>query len=135
VPVLEQVLEKYPEDVKLVFKNLPLKNHRYAQPAAAAALAAHQQGKFWEFHDELFANYSRLNDDTIKEIAVLVDLNIPDFEASLQDPEIQAAIAQDVKDAVAAGVRGTPTLFINGKQLRDRSMSGFQAAIEKELRK
>ena len=134
MPVLEQVLEKYPKDVKLVFKNLPLKNHRFAQQSAAAALAADRQGKFWEFHDELFANYSRLNDEKIREIAVSVGLDMTLYENSLKDPEIQAAIARDVKDAVAAGVRGTPTIFINGKQLRDRSMAGFQEAVERELR-
>jgi len=135
VPVLEQVLEKYPKEAKLVFKNLPLNNHRFAQQAAAAALAADKQGKFWEFHDELFANYNRLNDEKIREIAVDVGLDMTLYETSLKDPEIQGIIAQDIKDAVQAGVRGTPTIFINGKQLRNRSLAGFQEAIDRELKK
>jgi protein-disulfide isomerase len=70
VPVLEQVLEKYPHDVKIVFKNYPLRNHKFAMKAAIAALAAGSEGKFWEFHDELFKNYNKLNDQKIREIAL-----------------------------------------------------------------
>jgi protein-disulfide isomerase len=60
VPLLEQVLEQYPNQVKLVYKNFPLRNHKFAKPAASAALAAGEQGKFWEFHDKLFQNYNQL---------------------------------------------------------------------------
>ena len=69
MPLLEQVLEKYPKQVKLVFKNFPLRNHRYAKKAATAALAANRQGKFWEFHDRLMENATRLNDKKIEDIA------------------------------------------------------------------
>jgi protein-disulfide isomerase len=60
VPVLEQVLEKNPENVKFVFKNYPLRNHKFAMKAAVAALAARSEGKFWEFHDELYKNYNKI---------------------------------------------------------------------------
>jgi protein-disulfide isomerase len=135
VPVLEQVLEKYPQDVKVVFKNFPLQNHKYAMKAALAALAADSQGKFWEFHDLLFENYNRLNDEKIQEIAQTVGLNQEEYEKMKKDPSTQGRIKRDLADGRQAGVRGTPTVFINGKRLRDLSLQGFQAAIDKQLEK
>ena len=135
MPVLEQVLEKYPETVKVVFKNFPLRNHKFAMKAAVAALAAESQGKFWEFHDLLFKNYNQLNDEKIQEIAVAVGLNQEEYEKKKNDPATSRQINQDLSDGRQAGVRGTPTVFINGILLRDRSLQGFQAAIDKQLEK
>ena len=135
MPVLEQVLEKYPDDVKIAFKNFPLRNHKYAMKAAVAALAAGSQGKFWEFHDLLFENYNRLNDQKIKDIALAVGLNQEEYEKKKKDPAITRQVRQDLSEGQKAGVRGTPTIFINGIRLRDRSLKGFQAAIDKQLQK
>ena len=135
MPLLEQVLEKYPQDVKVAFKNFPLQNHRNARNAAIAALAAESQGKFWEFHDLLFKNYNKLNDQKINEIARAVGLNQEEFEKKRKDPALERRIRQDLSDGRRAGVRGTPTVFINGIRLRDRSLKGFQAAIDKQLEK
>jgi protein-disulfide isomerase len=135
VSVLEQVLEKYPKDVKVVFKNFPLQNHKYAMKAAVAALAADSQGKFWEFHDLLFENYNKLDDQKIQDIAVAVGLNLEEYEKMKKDPSIQGKVRRDLSDGRRAGVRGTPTVFINGKRLRDRSLQGFQAAVDEQLAK
>jgi protein-disulfide isomerase len=135
VPLLEQVLEKYPDDVKIVFKNFPLRNHKFAMKAATAALAAERQGKFWEFHDLLFKNYNKLNDQKIREIALKLGLDQTEFEKKMKDPKITAMIRQDVREGAQAGVRGTPTIFINGRRLNNRSLKGLQAAIDKELQK
>jgi protein-disulfide isomerase len=135
VPVFEQVLEKYPEDVKVVFKNFPLRNHKFAMKAAVAALAADSQGKFWEFHDLLFKNYNKLSDQKIQEIAQTVGLNMEEYEKKKNDPAIKQKVNQDFSEGRQAGVRGTPTVFINGIRLRDRSLNGFQAAIDKQLQK
>lgn len=135
MPVLEQVFEKYPDDVKIVFKNFPLRNHKFAIPASTAALAAESQGKFWEFHDLLFKNYNKLNDQKINEIAVGLGLDQTEFQKKIKDPKIAAKIRQDVQEGIQAGVRGTPTVFINGRRLNDRSLKGFQAAIDKEIQK
>ena len=135
MPVLEQVLEKYPDDVKVAFKNFPLRNHKFAMKAAIASLAAQGQGKFWEFHDLLFENYNKLNDQKIQDIAVAVDLNLEEYEKMKKDPATQGRVRRDLSDGRRAGVRGTPTVFINGKRLRDRSLQGFQAAIDKQLEK
>ena len=135
MPVLEQVLETYPDDVKIVFKNFPLRSHKFAVKASIAALAAESQGKFWEFHDLLFKNYNKLNDQKIREIALELGLDQTEFKEKMKDPKITAIIRQDVRDGAQAGVRGTPTIFINGRRLNDRSLKGFQAAIDKELQK
>jgi protein-disulfide isomerase len=135
VPVLEQLLEKYPGKVKIVFKNFPLRNHKFAMKAAVAALAAESQGKFWEFHDQLFENYNKLNDQKIREIALGLGFDPAEFEKKMKDPKINAMIRQDLRDGSQAGVRGTPTIFINGRRLNNRTPQGFQAAIDKELQK
>ena len=135
MPLLEQVLEKYPQDVKVVFKNFPLQNHKFALKAAIAALAAESQGKFWEFHDLLFENYNRINDQKIQDIALAVGLNQEEYEKMKKDPALQGKVKQDLSDGRRAGVRGTPTVFINGRRLRDRSLKGFQEVIDQQLEK
>ena len=135
MPVFEQLLEKYPGKVKIVFKNFPLRNHKFAMKAAVAALAAESQGKFWEFHDQLFENYNKLNDQKIREIALGLGFDPAEFEKKMKDPKINAMIRQDLRDGSQAGVRGTPTIFINGRRLNNRTPQGFQAAIDKELQK
>lgn len=135
MPVLEQVLEKNPHQVKLVYKNFPLNNHKFAMPAAIAALAAEKQGKFWEFHDLLFKDYNRLNEQKINEIAQQLKLDMEKFAKDRKDPRIRAVINRDLAEGNQVGVRGTPTIFINGRLLRNRSIPGFQQLIEKALKK
>ncbi len=119
--------------MKLVFKNFPLRNHKFAWPAAIAALAANKQGKFWELHDQLYENYNRLSDQKIREIAQQVGLDMEKFDKDMKDPKLKAIVERDFQEGARAGVRGIPTIFVNGRQLRNRSFQGFQAAIEKEL--
>jgi protein-disulfide isomerase len=127
------VFERYPKEMKLVFKNFPLRNHKFAWPAALAALAANKQGKFWELHDQLYENYNRLSDQKIREIAQQVGLDLEKFDKDMKDPELKAIVERDFQEGARAGVRGIPTIFVNGRQLKNRSFQGFQAAIEKEL--
>ncbi|MBW2427851.1 MAG: thioredoxin domain-containing protein [Deltaproteobacteria bacterium] len=135
MPVLEQVLEQNPQNVKVVFKNFPLNNHKFAMKAAAAALAAESQGKFWEFHDLLFKNYNRINDEQIRIIALGLGFDVKKFDVKMRDPEILARIQQDKRDGLRAGVRSTPTVFVNGKRLKNRSLKDFQTAVDRELEK
>jgi protein-disulfide isomerase len=127
------VFEKYSKEMKLVFKNFPLRNHKFARPAANAALAANKQGKFWELHDQLYENYNRLSEQKIREIAQQVGLEMEKFDKDIKDLKLKAIVERDFQEGVGAGVRGIPTIFVNGRQLRSRSFQGFQAAIEKEL--
>ena len=135
MPLLEQVLELYPKDVKIVFKNYPLQSNAFSFKAAIAALAAEGQGRFWEFHDLLFKDFNQLNNQKIKEIAGNLGLNEQEFEKKMGDPQIVRKIQQDIMDGINAEVRSVPSVFINGRLVRNRSMEGFVEIIDKELNK
>jgi len=130
------VLEKYPNKIKLVFKNFPLSSiHPFAHQAALAALAAHAQGKFWEFHNTLFEHYKTLNDAQIQEIAKGLKLDMEKFNREMKDPSLQKLIARDIADGRGAGVEGIPALFVNGKLPPEGSLQGLEDLIEAELKK
>lgn len=135
VPLVKKIHENNPDNVKIVLKNMPLRFHKMADPAAKAALAAFEQGKFWEFHDKLFAINDKLSEAAIVQIAKDLGLDMKKFAADRVSPKIQLKIQKDMLDAQQAGVTGTPTVFINGRQLRQRSLEGFQAIIDEELNK
>lgn len=115
--------------------NFPVRSHKYAETAARAALAADKQGRFWEFHDELFQNTNQLNDEKVREIAKALNLNMEQFEKDWQAEETLAKVQSDIAQANRVGVRGVPAIFINGRQLKQRSLEGFSAIIDKELEK
>jgi protein-disulfide isomerase len=129
------LLEKYKKDIKIVFKNFPLQMHPFADKAAMAALAANRQGKFWEFHHKLFESQSSLSDATIQNIAKDLKLNMDTFNRDLNDPALQGLINRDMNEGARAEVRGTPTLFINGKIMQVRSLPELEQTIETELKK
>lgn len=133
-PLIAEVHKRNPETVKIVFKNMPLQFHKFADPAARAALAAGKQGKFWGFHDELFAG-EQLNLQTIDAAAVKLELDMEKWKKDMASQEIRQKIYTDIQDAKQAGVTGTPTIFINGRLLKNRSLQGFQELIDKELKK
>jgi protein-disulfide isomerase len=136
VPQLEQLLEKYPTDLRVVFKNFPIPSHKYAFASAMAAMAAGRQGKFWEFHDELFKNYNRLNEQEVEKIVKQLSLDETKFNKDKKNRALINHIQQDYKEGIKIGVRGTPTVFINGKQFRKRrNMKNMQVVIEEELKK
>ena len=134
MPVLEQVLEQYPQQVKVVFKHFPLRSHKYAMKAAQASMAAGRQGKFWEFHDLLFKDYNKLNDQKVTEIRDGLNLDADQFQREMADPAIRNQINADLRNGNSAGVRGTPTVFVNGKVLRDKSLKGFKQQIDRALK-
>jgi len=128
-------LEKYPQEVKLVIKHFPLPSHRFAEKAAVAALAADRQGKFWEFHNQLFANQSGLNDAKVQEIAKELGLNHDRFNQDLSDPRLKALVEREVIHARQADIRAVPSIFVNGKFQNIRGFPDLQRAVENELRK
>ena len=134
-PELEQLLKQFPKSVKVVFKNFPLSSHKFAKKAAAAALAAECQGKFWEFHDELFKNYRNLDDKKINEIALKVGLNEAQFNADRHNPETLAKIERDYEEGQAIEVRGIPAIFMNGRRVNNRDIKDLPDMIKKELKK
>lgn len=134
-PLLEKVLKKYPEKVKLVIKHFPLKFHAYAQKAAMAALAAGNQGKFWEFHDLLFKHTNALSDAKVLEIAKQLKLDAERFKKDKDSEKIKKIIEKSMAEGMRVGVGGTPSVYINGKFLKMRNLQGFEKQIEKELKK
>ena len=133
VPTIEQIMQAYPNQVRVVFKHFPLSMHKFARQAAVASIAARNQGKFWPLHDQLFANYNQLNDEKIRALAASVGLDMERFDKDIQDPALQQEIAADMQLGTSSGVRGTPAVYINGVQLKDRSLAGFRKAIDAEL--
>jgi len=116
VPQLHALLQAYPTQVKLIFKQYPLDRHSTAAFAAAAALSAHKQGRFWPMHDSMFAQQGKLSREIIHGLASKLGLDMKRFEADLSSSETQKATSQDIADGDRAGVEGTPTLFIDGKR-------------------
>lgn len=131
-PLLHQVLQRNPNTVKIVFKNLPLPMHKMAQPAALAALAAQDQGKFWPMHDALFA-LEKLDLETINGAARKIGLDMKKFKKDLGSQNTRERLTKDLVDADRAGVRGTPTLFINGRRVHNRSIQAVQLMINHAL--
>jgi protein-disulfide isomerase len=128
--LIEQVIAANP-GVDFVYKQFPLTSiHPNALPAAKAALAAGKQGKYWEMHKVLFANQRALGADQLKEYAKQVGLDVPKWEKDMNSPEVADQINAEMKEAQAAEVRGTPTIFVNGKRVQNRSVEGFKAMID-----
>jgi len=135
VPVLEQVLEAFPEKVKVVHKNFPLKKFKFSKIAAVAAMAAHQQDRFWHFHDRLFENHNKLNDEKVRDIAKTLDLDMAAFDSAQKKSATISMVNRDMREGIRHGVKGTPTVFINGRKLETRDINGFHDAIKKALEK
>ena len=114
-PQLQAVLKAYPTQVRLIFKQFPLDMHSQAALAAAAAVAAQKQGKFWQMHDALFASRNDLRRPTILALASAIGLDVKRFEADIDSPEVRKAVAHDMEDGSNVGVMSTPTLFIDGQ--------------------
>ena len=109
--------------------------HPFARKAAAAALAANKQGRFWEFSNKLFENSSNLSDIKIQDIAKQLGLDMEKFNRDLNDASVQNLIDKDISDAEKASIRGTPTIFVNGKAVKNRRPNEFQDMIETELKR
>jgi len=135
MPLFEQVLDKYPDNVKVVFKHYPLSFHQQALPAALASMAAGEQGKFWEYHDQLFLQEGRLYKEKYLEIAQKMDLDMKKFSLDMMRPSIRKKVEQDIADAEKAGITGTPVIFVNGRKLKKRELGSISKLIDEELAK
>jgi protein-disulfide isomerase len=130
------VLQQYPKDVNFVYKQFPLPAtmHPNAMPASKAAMAAAKQGKFWEMHDIMFKNQRELSADKLKEYAKQIGLDVARWEKDFNSPEIQQQIDKESAEGRAADVQGTPTFFIGGKRVMNRSVDGFKQMIDESLK-
>jgi protein-disulfide isomerase len=132
---VDALLKMFPNDIRLVYKQFPLSMHPHARLAAAAALAANEQGKFWQMHDLLFANHKDLSRERITLLAKEIGLDMDRFTADWSSGKFGAIVNQDVKDGDEAGVEGTPSFFINGKHYNGpMELSAVKPLIEAELK-
>ena len=117
-----------------MYKDYPLEFHKDARKAAEASHCAGEQGKYWEYHDVLFANTNALGADSLKKYATDLKLDVNQFTTCLDSGKYTAAIAKDTAEGVQAGVTGTPAFFINGRFLSGaQPFASFQDAIEEVL--
>ncbi len=111
---LGDIKEKYGDRVRLVFKQFPLAFHHQSLPAAKASLAAARQGKFWEMHDKLFANSRSLSRENYFLWATELGLDPAKFEEALAAENVATQVERDIEAGSKHGIRGTPTIFVNG---------------------
>ncbi len=135
MPVLGQVLKLFPDKVNVVFKHFPLSRHQFARVATASVIAAGEQGKFWEFHDALFDQYASLNAEKIQGIASDLGLDMARFATDRDSPRTQQIIDEDLREGELVGVRGTPSLYINGRKIeRGLDRDSIAREVDRELK-
>lgn len=116
-PTMKELMDKHPGEIKFIYKNFPLSFHANAKPAAAAAIAAQKQGKFWEYRYALASHSRELGDSIYVEVAKQIGLNIEQFKKDMVlDSAMMARIDKDFQLGVKVGVQGTPNFYINGKR-------------------
>jgi protein-disulfide isomerase len=131
VPVIDAVLAAHPSQVRLVYKSYTLAFHQRGEPAARAAFAAGMQGKFWEMEHLLFQRQEHLEQSDIDRYAVLLKLDIPKWKADMDSPAVRERIEHDHSLGEDLKLKGTPTLYVNGRELdveQDESLEGRVAA-------
>jgi len=137
LPVIEEVMTRYPDDVRLVYRHMPLDRiHNRARAAAEASLCAHDQGQFWAYHDLVFANTNSLGDEDLKGFAGELDLDLAAWEQCMTEEKFAEVIDADVEAARSIGITGTPAFIINGVMLSGaKPVEDFVSVIESELKR
>jgi protein-disulfide isomerase len=133
-PTLEEVQRTYGDKVRIVWKHQPLPFHPHALPAAEAAEAAREQGKFWQMHDRLFAAQRELSPDAYRRIAKELGLDLRRFEESVRSGKARVRIEEDQKLASRIGAQATPTMFVNGEKVEGAvPFATLKAVIDRKL--
>ena len=133
-PTLARLVEQHPNDVRVAWKDQPLPFHPRAREAALAARAAGRQGRYWQMHDAIFSQPSKLEDRDLERRARELGLDLPRFRRDLDDPALSDAIDADAAQGTALGAQGTPTAFVNGRMVRGaQPFETFSALVTEEL--
>ena len=135
VPTIDQILIKYPTQVRFVYRHLPLSNiHPRAQAAAEAAACAGNQGNFWDYHDLIFANNRALSDEDLERHASEIGLEMQVFRQCVQNRETQQIVAADAAAAESLRISGTPSFLVNGIPMHGaQSLEVFSQVIDAEI--
>jgi protein-disulfide isomerase len=133
-PVVEQLRQAYPKDVRFVFRHYPLPMHADALLAAKAGVAAQGQGKFWQFHDWMYQHQHELDRASLEKQAAALGMDLVKFRAALDAPGTQARVEADVRAAQGSGVNATPTFFVNGREhVGGMPFDQLKAEIDREI--
>jgi len=134
-PTFNELLARYNGKVRLVHKDLPLESlHPQARQAAEAGRCAYEQRKFWEYHDKLYANSPKASADDLKSYAKEIGLNVDSFDRCFASRKYKAVVQQDLNEGAQLGLTGTPTFFINGREISGgQPLEAFTAMIDEEL--
>src|SRR5262249_54795509 len=133
-PVVTQVLNTYGDRVRLVYRHYPLEGHPDARPAAEASACAAEQGKFWEYHDRLFAEQQHLAATDLKKLAGQLGLDSGKFDVCFEKHRYAGDVDADIAAGNDAGVDGTPAFFINGRPVSGaQPFEVFKRVIDDEL--
>lgn len=137
-PTLRQVNQKYGDQVRIVYRQYPIPSiHPFAFKASEASLCANDQGKFWELHDVMFANQSKLSVTDIKQHAGALGMDRKKFDTCLDTGRYVEQVQRDMAEGTRVGITGTPAVFINGVELKGGAVpfETVAAAIDQELRR
>ena len=134
-PTLKQLLERYPDKVRLAYRDFPLDSiHPQARRAAEAARCAQDQGKFWEYHDALFTQSPQLALEDLRRYAGQVGIDVTKFDSCLAAGTHKAAVQRDLDEGNRLGITGTPAFFVNGRTLTGaQPLEAFTRLIDQEL--
>jgi protein-disulfide isomerase len=135
VPTLEKIEKEYPNDVRVFFRHNPLPFHPKAPLAAEAAVAADQQGKFWQMHDKMFANQQNIERADLEKYAGEIGLDMTKFKQALDSGSGKGRVQQDVALATQIGVQGTPNFYLNGRNIQGaQPYEEFKKVIDEEIK-
>lgn len=134
-PFVDAVVTNYPDELLFVYRHFPLDQHPQSVPAARAAEAAKQQGKFWEMYDALFAAQAELSEETIVRLARELGLRMEAFNHDRASATIAAIVEKDRTDAISFGVNSTPTFFLNGQKLTLYSFADLEKTVFEAIQK
>ena len=133
-PAIDRLAAEYGDRLRVVVRDFPLSIHDNALKAAEAAEAAREQGKYWEYVALLFRNQSALGAQNLREYALAAGLDVARFDAALSSGKLVEKVQRDLLDGQRLGVSGTPTIFVNGRRVNDRSYEGLKLRIEEALK-
>ena len=138
--VLNQLKMDYPDNVVFIYRNFPLPQHKNAKPAAYAVEAAARQGKFWEMHNLIFENQTNWSDKNVADslfenYAKQLNIDIERYRNDIKDPQISRKVDGQLVSGEKLNITGTPTFFLNGKQIQANNIDEFKEKIDAELKK
>ena len=131
---MTEVMEEYGDEVQLVYKNFPLPFQEESEPAARAALAAGEQGQFWEMYEALYENQDRFGSSLWEELAQDIGLDMSQFQSDFESDAIADQVEAEAQEGRSVGVQGTPAFFINGEELTGaQPIERFRQVIDSHL--